>query len=103
MTKNLLTEAEYERIILEACDKPFGPDVIVVDGKPTERDYLRAVWWRISKHLHWELPMLPPPDNRSEVQVLREEIHKLVAVHQATNYPIQPTLHKHVTEAMNER
>ena len=73
MTKNLLTEADYERIILEVCDKPFGTEVIVVDVKPTERDYLYAVWYRISKHLGWELPMLPPPDNRSAVQVLRDE------------------------------
>jgi hypothetical protein len=77
--------------MLEVCERPFGPDVIVVDGLPTERDYLYAVWYRLGKYLGWEMPMLPPPDNRSEVEMLREEIHRLVAEHQAANYPIQPT------------
>ena len=96
MSKNTLTEAEYERIVRESCENPFGPDVIVVDGpNPTEKDYLYAVWYRLAKYLGWEMPMLPPKDDRSDVELLRDEIHSLVSNHQSSNYEIQPTLYKY--------
>ncbi len=101
MNKKILTEAEYKRIVRESCENPLGHDVIVAD-KPnlTERDYLHAVWYRLAKYLGSEMPMLPPKDGRSDIEVLRDEIHRLVSEHQSTNYDIQPTLYRYIRTAL---
>lgn len=102
MSKKRITETEYHRIIREACEKPFGPDVIVIDpANPAETDYLYAVWRRLAAYIEWELPLLPG-NGRSEVESLREEIIKLVTDHQPANYPIWPPLDEHVRATLGK-
>ncbi|MGI8897436.1 MAG: hypothetical protein ACR2IB_03475 [Pyrinomonadaceae bacterium] len=96
MSKKTVTESEYHQIMREACEKPFGPDVIAIG---MERDYLYAVWRGLATHLEWELPMLPG-NGRTEVELLREEIIKLVTAHQPANYPIWPPLNEHISAAL---
>jgi len=41
VSKKTITQPEYDRIIRETCERPFGPDVVSVGpSNPSERDYL---------------------------------------------------------------
>src|SRR5258708_6372176 len=96
MSARTLTQSDYDRIIREAC-RALRIDVKGVSpSHPTEKDYLHAIWLGIAAHIGWAMPMLPPANGRSEIDLLRDEIHRLVADHQSANFPIQPTLHEHV-------
>jgi hypothetical protein len=102
MNQKTISESDYNRIIQEACEKPFG-DVISIGAPPaSEKDYLYSVWRGLAKHIDWEMPMLMPANGRTEIELLRDDIHKLVADHQSTNYPIQPTLYAHVNAAIEK-
>ena len=103
MSKKTIFQSDYDRMIREACEKPFGPDVIAIGPPdPTERDYLHAVWCALAAYIDWEMPMLRPANGRTEVELLRDEIHQLVADHQSANYPIQPTLYEHINAALGK-
>src|SRR5438552_10232215 len=100
MNQKRISEPDYNRIIREACDKPFGDVISIGAPPPIEKDYLYAVWRGLATHIEWEMPMLMPANGRTEVELLRDEIHKLVADHQSTNYPIQPTLYAQINAAL---
>jgi len=56
----------------------------------------------LATHIERDIPMLMPANGRTEVELLRDEIHKLVADHQSTNYPIQPTLYAQINAALEK-
>ena len=102
MNRKTITENEYLRIMREAFEQPFGPDVTVIGPQtPTERDYLYSVWRGLAKYIEWELPLLPG-NGRTEIDLLREEIVKLVTAHQPANYPIWPPLEQHLSAALEK-
>jgi len=92
MSNKTLSAADFEEIL----QQPFGPNVAA--DKRGKRDYLHAVWYRLATHVGFENPMMRPANGRSEIDVLCDEILDIVTTHQSTNYPIEPTLSKHIGE-----
>lgn len=76
MNQKTISESDYNRIIREACEKPFGDVISIGSPPPSEKDYLYSVWRGLAKYIEWELPLLPG-NGRTEVELLREEILKV--------------------------
>jgi hypothetical protein len=98
-----LTEPEYHGICRYSRKYLISPNPVTANaGKSLEEDYLYTVWLRIAEHIVWENPILFHKGSESDVEWLKNSVHRLVADNQSAVFDIQPTLYKYLHETPDE-